>query len=310
MKGFNGMVWRRVLVATLLCAGLAFIAYLTWKYRSEIASQLASANVALALAAVGTLLLSNLGIALVFSELVNQEMPSRKPEGMVLMGTFLLSQIAKYVPGRVWGAVLQGAAVGPALSIHRLVRINVDLTAMAAVVTMGSALAFLGWIAWGAWVGLLALALTTAATGMIMVQRPSVWLHALLGRFLPRLRMAESPQHGASRASALGGTGVLLFVSGYCVGWLMLSMAVTGVSFEEGLHLTSMLSLSYLAGLLSMLPAGLGVREAFLLASSAWLKMDMASVTLLAIVTRLAMVAVDLLSMPIAGILLLLRRRT
>lgn len=296
------------MAAVLVCAGLGFIAALAWKFRLELATQFANLNVGLAMAATASLLVSNLGMGLIFSEFVQEE-TSADAGSARLTGTFLLSQIAKYVPGRVWGAVLQGVAVGHMLSVQRLIRINVDIAAIAVVVTGGAASAFIGWAAWNIWAGLLLLLLTIGLAYGVMVQRPSVRLHAFVARMIPKLRDDEPV--GRRRGRAVGGrgiAGVVLFVLGYCIGWLALVLAVTHGPLITGVRLTSMLSVSYLVGLLSMLPAGLGVREAFLVGSAAWMQVDLATMTMLAIITRLAMVLVDLLSLPIAAVLLLLRR--
>jgi uncharacterized membrane protein YbhN (UPF0104 family) len=71
-----------------------------------------------------------------------------------------------------------------------------------------------------------------------------------------------------------------------------------------------MLSLSYLAGVLTLLPAGIGSREAAMLALGGWLHVNIETTATLAIVSRLAMVAVDMVTASFGLTrLLLLRRR-
>ena len=125
-----------------MLAGFAFLVYLAWSGWPELRTLLQRLNLRWSILALLALLAANGGAAAVFAGL------SRRDLGVVaspgeLAGSFLMSQTAKYVPGRIWSVVLQAIVLRSRLSVAHLMLANTELALITLLLTLGTAVAFL-----------------------------------------------------------------------------------------------------------------------------------------------------------------------
>jgi len=287
--------FSKIAVFGLVLAGLAVVAVFGWEHRVDIVAIARDTDPVFAVVAVLMLALSNVGAGLAFSSIISRELGRAAPRMRVLLGVFLYSQVAKYVPGKVWGVVLQRQAVGPSLTIDRLLRVNLDLAVLSLSTTFGAAVVFASANLFGFPVGAIVGGIVLSLIWMGVAARPSVRIQQVLGWLSTRFRSSDpEPALPGLQADPRFALAIALAFSAYCVGWLVLVLAVSAQSVEVSLRVAAMLSLSQSVGILSLLPAGLGAREAFIVASSSWTYPDAAFMTFLAISSRLVMVLVDL----------------
>jgi hypothetical protein len=85
----------------------------------------------------------------------------------------------------------------------------------------------------------------------------------------------------------------------YAGGWIVLLAWGLAMPVDDSIKLTALLSVSYALGVLSLLPAGIGAREAAFVGLGHLMHADMPTLAAVAIVTRMVMILGDFASMPL-----------
>lgn len=170
---------------------------------------------------------------------------------------FLLSQAAKYVPGKVWGVVAQQALLGDQSRLSRVVGANV---AMAAILFSSQ-------------VALALAALLVPRVGMLASAMVGVAVSSLAGvsaAMLQRLHRAHAwrvlvpwARADIGRVTAVASLASLLLTA---TAWIALFGGGIGYGASEVVGWISISGASFVAGMLSVLPGGLGLREAVFVA--------------------------------------------
>jgi hypothetical protein len=292
--------WKHMAAAVLAAAGVAFLVALALREREAIAKAVMELDPVGGAAGLLLLIGSNVAAALLFADIAAPGASGglRRP---ALAGGFLFSQIAKYVPGRVWGVIVQGLLLGAGVSMRQLVVANIETTilVMGAVVGTGASLA--AWMLVGAWLGVLAFLLLWL--GLLVIVRTRIlamvtrWVQS---RFPARFQAAADV--AIPPPSRKGEPGILLacLLMLYAGGWLVLLGSGFGYGWDKSALLVSLLCFSYALGVLSLLPAGFGAREAAFVGLGHLLHADISMLASIAVLTRIAMVIVDLASLPVA----------
>ena len=131
-------------------------------------------------------------------------------------------------------------------------------------------------------------------------------LVGFLSRLLPSrkgLRDIAQSVHSGNTGWGLG-AGLLVYLLMYSSGWYLLAWVVLDFDTHSALKLVAVLSLSYVAGVVSLLPAGIAVREAAILFFGAVGNLKGVDMAAVAVLTRAAMMLIDIAS-TIAGATLL-----
>jgi len=214
-----------------------------------------------------------------------------------LIAVFLLAQAGKYAPGRIWSPFIQKFVLGEHIGISGIFLANIIvfgcvlfsqiLTAMVTLVYFYSGVIF---------------ATIAAALGLFV---PNAILIFLASTSLTKKWIFIDELSKISRRIELLRNIGLLFLSGiltwafFYIGWLKYSV-------DEGIALIGTTSVSVIAGYFSLLPAGLGVREAMFIAMKdfAW-PLPYEHMPQLAIQSRTFLFLVDALT-AVLGLLLLL----
>lgn len=303
-------LWRTLASSAVTGLAALFVAYLFVLHWADARLWMAAADPARIVVALAALLGSTIGSAILFSSGVEAHLRSeRRSDGRKLMASFLASQIGKYIPGRVWSVVLQRLLSGPALPTTVAILVNLELAGLAIALTIGAAITFVAWEILGFVAGLVVFISVIWGLNAALVFNVTAATATWLRRYFNRVSYAlPSKPTKPSRRRSQGRNGLLLYAIGYCVGWLCLIWAGEGGDFHSALRLSALLSLSYVVGVLSLLPAGLGAREAALLAMGAWLVPEPTVVAAIAVITRLAMLVVETAA-TLLGACLLMRSR-
>jgi uncharacterized membrane protein YbhN (UPF0104 family) len=293
--------WKKITAAALTLLGIGFLLALAWDQRDALSRVLLTLRPMGVGVAVLMLVASNASSATLFAVLARSH-GAPESRRSALAGGFMLSQVAKYVPGRVWGVVVQGLLMGAGASLRTLIVANVEvaLVVLGAVTAVGLALA--GGAVYGPWVSVLLLAGSwLALLGMVrgrflalVVARLQGWLPA---RF-QSVGAAAAPRCADTNDRWLPLALVCLLVF-YASGWLILLAWGLAMPLDDSIKLTALLSVSYALGVLSLLPAGIGAREAAFVGLGHLMHADMPTLAAVAIVTRLVMILGDFASLPL-----------
>jgi len=213
----------------------------------------------------------------------------------------LMSQVAKYAPGKIWGVVMQKALAPPTLSLARLASANVIAMLLVVAAQVAVFLAALAWRSSGFPLAVLALLASAVAIFTTLL---------FFARFLGEgRRIVVLPEAGPRWCGALAIAWLATAVT-LAAAWIALFAGAFGLSpslVAEGVMLSTA---SFIAGLASLVPAGLGVREAaFVWLGSLVSGAASAAVLTLALATRVYLVALDLLSASMGFLLRIVERR-
>ena len=198
---------------------------------------------------------------------------------------FMASQMLKYLPGRVWGLAAQKALLGDEATLKGVVGANIVLAGIVVGShVMGSISAWV-WMNFGPW-----LLPAVIAGGAALISLAALVLRLLAG-FSSWQWMAVWKKPAITRVMIIG--CVFASVSA-AAAWIMLLRGAVGYDWERSLSLYVSSSLSVIAGFFSLLPAGLGTREAALI----WLEglvpgIAPSEITAYAFVSRMWLLGLD-----------------
>jgi uncharacterized membrane protein YbhN (UPF0104 family) len=292
--------WKKITAAALTLLGIGFLLALAWDQRDALSRTLLTLRPMGVGVAVLMLVASNASSAMLFAVLARSH-GAPESRRSALAGGFLLSQVAKYVPGRVWGVVVQGLLMGAGASLRTLIVANVEvaLVVLGAVTAVGLALA--GGAISGLWVSLALLAGSwLALLGMVRGRFLAIVVAHLQGWLPARFQSvgAVDPR-GADTSDRWLPLALLCLLVFYAGGWIVLLAWGLAMPVDDSIKLTALLSVSYALGVLSLLPAGIGAREAAFVGLGHLMHADMPTLAAVAIVTRLVMVLGDFASLPL-----------
>lgn len=270
----------------------AWLLHASWPV---ITGMFAQAHWHLLLAAIALLAAANIESGVMFSSLV-QRLAGGDPSRSQVLSVFLVSQGAKYVPGRVWGVALQSALLRAACAPAAVVAANIEMAFLVLFATSGVGLAC--YVAWehGLIVGTGVLVMLLVAC-MAMIRLDSVRrLIRFAARLIPKVAGVAVPGQGPVRlAQASFVAYVLLYVAGW---WLMVTSAA-GFDGRHALAIVSVMSLAYVVGAVSMLPGGIGAREGTMVLLAPIISATHGDMAAVALLSRAVLLIVDML---LAGI--------
>ncbi|GAB2502210.1 hypothetical protein [Lysobacter humi (ex Lee et al. 2017)] len=291
---------RRGLVAIIAVATLVALVLAARQDAGWLGRLLGDARAREVWLAILSLTLGNAGAAVVVAELTGERTVAMR---FRIAGVYLASQVAKYVPGRVWTFLAQAAMLGK-IRPGTLLRANVELMVGLVVLITGAGLAGLFASRYGYPIAACVLVAAWIAASII-VGSQGMWRVVVrvpvIGRRLDGLGVTPDARHGM-RPDLLRAAGLGACLLGYCVGWGLLASIV--VPHGDPAALVAALSLSYLVGIISLLPAGIGAREASLLMMGPVMDIDSPDMAALALAARAVVLVVDIGLAAVAGVLL------
>ncbi len=290
---------RKVSSAILLAGGLLFMIR---ALRGQIA-ELASTAIAVPawaypaltlLATLTTLVTAALHAVVVASETMTPIDRAR------VRYAYAVSQLARYVPGKVFGVILETQMLAPSLSLRRVVSATLLQTLLIYAWASVVAIALLTALATGS---ARPVALAPTALALLWIAQRNRWLDRL--KFVLKSRDSDSDgpliATAQSRRCALESSMLLVlqWIPFFCI-WIIL------VGPSQGIAAALWLGASYLlasmgGSLLVLVPSGLIVREAAFVWLGGLGPYDLTASMLVAwaVIVRLALTLADLLTVPL-----------
>lgn len=300
----------RVLIRTaLFLSGAVLLAWMGWSARDEFIAVVRGASAPYLLAAVGLGVFYTMAQGRLLAYLFAKH-GTPEPAGMVV-AAFLVSQPGKYVPGKVWAAVMQSLVLGTSPSPGAIAISNVEL-ALIGVLHMAALGLMCLWLSYpivaattvlaGILVATLLIMLPPAAYGLILPTALKRWL---------RLNVTEGvalPMRAASAIVVSAMLMVLNLLASYCV------LLAVGDAIPQTQHwaVLAVFYLGFAASVLALpVPAGIGLREAAIVGLGLVLapQVDGALLVSIALLSRCWQLGIDAACLVAGGVYLTVVRR-
>lgn len=292
-------------IALLLC-GVVVISWLTWSASDDLAVVLKNVRPEYLLGAILIGILFTLVYGALFSQLVKKH--GSKADTRDLVAAFLLSQPGKYIPGKIWPAIMQSLALKNPNSFAGIAIANVELVAIAIaqMTTLGIACLWLH----HPLVALIALVFGLILSATIILLPTTILLHRISSRLTTQLRIY--PPEKCNQYSPFWSAFLL---SGAAIGfnltaslWVLFA-AGPSITQEAYAPILAALYLAFAASLLVVpIPAGVGVREAATVGVGFMVAPEIPSTMLIsiALLTRCWQLLVDAACLGLGTIMLIL----
>jgi len=296
------MNYKKILRIGLFWIGICFVLWLAVHSWESIQGSLRSVNWLLFCLSVIVALISNIVASAIFWNLLlkhNVDVGFRRTIKLFLMG-----QIAKYIPGKVWVIAHQvsslqkeGVALGVAMANIELMMIIVIMVSLISIALIAS------------------FSSIPAAVLILFVGVFVVWMfikNNLLSwglRLFPRLGKNEGEVKNAAGA-AFGFWGVascyMAFIILYLASYVLMLNSVFGFSHGESAVYIAALSLAWVVGLAAFIvPGGIGVREVLfmVIAGAIGQGVDASVLASIAVISRAWLIVQDFMGVGVALLL-------
>jgi len=295
----SGARIRNILRLTLLVTGLGVVLWLAWTARADVAHLVSTIKPGWSVAAVLLGVALNILQGIVFSVLLRKH--GTPGTAVAHIEAYLLSLVGKYLPGGIWAAVSQAAAIPTPGSLRAVLLVNLELAAINILLLTGIGVASIPSLP------LIGSSLVVCATCVLLAitlrqQIMTIVLNMIAQQF-PRLRISV-PGESAAPPTWPSAVRFAIAMLALCAAT---SIAVILASGQASLNavpaVLALLCLGWTAGLIAIpVPAGIGVREASTLALWTILPNSLARGAVIAvmILVRVWQLAVDLLSFGLA----------
>ncbi len=294
-------VFRNVASRTLVLLGIIFIAYVGIRYWEELSLAFIDFDHALFVLSVAAGVLGNLGIALLFRSLLAKH--NLTIGAWDAASLFYVSQVTKYVPGKIWGLLYQASRVEGLTGSIAILFSNIELMAIAGFTNVVIAIAILSARTYPA------VSVVTLFLGI------GITCYAARANPLRFARQYLDKKFGTALPDEIMASGTFLFdLFAYwlCSGlFIVANLALLSAFFDlqtvSILHLIAYLQLAWaISVLFVVMPAGIGIREViFLLLAGGSTQHYEGLLVTVAIVSRVWQVTMDLAG---AALVFVLRR--
>ncbi|HED12103.1 MAG TPA: hypothetical protein ENI62_00325 [Gammaproteobacteria bacterium] len=292
----------------LLVSGLVFILFLVQRSWGQLVELLRQADWLLFVVSIFVGITGILASSMLFRILLKKyglDVPSGLAHRI-----FFYGQVAKYVPGKIWGIMYQVAAVGKQGASIGITSANLDLMLVSIFMNLSIAAALIVFPV--SMLGAVGILLSGAA--MALVASGSHFSGEVFRRLIPKSYVQSpvlSPPDWKVLSVKVGAYFVTVFVTSLLSYYLMMN-AVFGFTLQESATYMAYLILSWVVGVFAFLvPAGVGVRELVFITVGTTM-MDGISIELLvsiALISRCWQIAQDLVVAAIVSVLGVIRIR-
>ena len=296
---------RRPLLTNIILLGvLAWFAWALYVGRDEVDSLLTGGRWPVAALSIVVLVVANALAGAIYASCMGSGSAVRKKR-TVIIGAFLLSQLAKYLPGRIWSIVMQMSLLSMPGASARVLSANLELVLANMIIVTGVGIAALCGVYAGTITAVAMLSVSVLiAAGALRFRFADRLIDVLCRRFpslAHRLRLDVVDGHrllpevcGAHPADHLCQIILLAaYALCYALGWGLLIVALLGVPEVRAFGVLAVMSLSHLVGVASLLPGGVGARELSMVLLAPAVDSAPSQMVLLAAASRAAILLVD-----------------
>lgn len=251
---------RTIYRSILFLCGIAVIGWLAWDARIDLAEVFASVRPGLFFAAILLGVMLTVAQGLLFARLLAKH--GTEADTQEIIASFLLSQPGKYIPGKVWSAVMQSLALRRESHFAEIAIANIELMIVAMVQMTMLGIAAL-------WIRLPFASAAALGSGMVLCVAIIMLPTRLLFRRLPariaaifNINIISEQRQSITTWSAIGLSG-LIFGLNLAASICLLSAAGASITHNEYAPILATLYLAFAASFLAVpVPAGIGIREA------------------------------------------------
>ena len=288
----KNFVLRPEVRALLGAAATALLLLVAWQQRHQLLAMLHSASPPWLVASIFLGILANsLTGGLLHLFLRHHGVEVRLPAAARLQ---LIAQLGKYIPGKVWGSILQAQVTGSQkLGSFLLAGLELSIYLMLGLAGLGLSLLAFSRFPWVAFLlAIAAIGVPSAIANRAAVPRMALRFSRPSNAYGSQDAIHPQP---ASHFAMAGAIHAIVHLASI----LALLVGILGADREVLVVGTASLLLSWVVGNLAVIfPSGIGAREVAFVAIAHWLSMpaDVATITLIAILARVAQVAQDLVT--------------
>ena len=300
---FNDKVSYRI---SLFVCGALVIVWLAWIARDDLLTISRNVRPGYFLAAVLLGVVFTIVQGVLFAQLMVKN--GSNSNLCELVSAFLLSQPGKYIPGKVWPAVMQSLALRDLSNFTGIAIANIELFAIAMVQMVALGLACLS--LHSPFIMLTALFCGLALSTIIVLLPTTAILNRISARlaiFL-QINMSEKHYYLSSSWSATLLCGIAI-ICNFFASLGVLFAAGSSIIYQQYGPVLSCLYLAFAASLLAVpIPAGVGVREAATIGIGFLVAPEVSSAILIsiALLTRCWQLLVDALCLGLGAMILAL----
>ena len=284
---------KNIIKLSLFLVGLAFVLLLVRESWDEVSALFVRIKIIEYVIAILIGVFSNTLLALLFNRLLNKH-------GVVLSDRFtlkiyMLGQIAKYIPGKVWGIAYQISQVKNISSATAVVLANLELMLGTMLMTTVVAIAIFSSLIYIPLAVIITLLGLTAFLSLYSTKIIHIIASKFITKYKDKLRL-ENIEY--IQTSLL--TGAIFFIL-FCITYIFSYAYMLNAAFDYSLHdsliYIALLSLAWLAGVfVFIVPNGMGVRELVFVVTSGYVIQELSIEVLLsmAILSRITQIIQEL----------------
>jgi hypothetical protein len=287
---------KRTASIVLMTAGTVFILVLVVQSRDQLVALLHSADWLLLAASALVGISSMIVTSIFFGYLLEKHalvLPSQDVNKM-----FFYGQIAKYIPGKIWGILYQTTAVNIEGATKAIGAANVDLMIISIITSISMAAALIA----NEMSIYLAIVMFFAGMYATVIASNSSLSGNAVGWMIDKVGIGTSRKtHEQKHRSAITATPIIIY---YTMIWItsllayyLMMHAVFSFTFGEVVTYVAYLMLAWVVGVFAFLaPAGLGVRELIFITFGAYMipDVEVSMLATIALVSRLWQVLQEL----------------
>lgn len=287
---------KKKISGLLFVIGFLFILYLVKKSWLDISNLILQLNKIDFTIAIIIGVLNNVVLAILFNRLLRKHAVNISER--LTLKIYMAGQIAKYVPGKIWGIAYQISHFEGLPNATGVVLANFELMLGAMYMTCIVAITIICFFVNKFLAVIVALSGLIAFTSLYKSNIASNFIRKLLTKFNVKIGLAEI-EHMPNNYFA-GAIFYILFCSAYVFSFVYMLNAAFEFSFEESLVYIALLSLAWIGGVLVfVVPHGMGVRELIFVVTSGYIIQAPSMEVLLsiAILSRLTQIIQELVGL-------------
>lgn len=264
----------------LFLLGLVFVMYLSQDIWPSLITAVASANMPLFLLSIGIGIFCNFVMAVCFNRLLAKQ--GVEISDRLAVKICFIGQIAKYVPGKIWGMVYQASHLPGLAGFRGVVLANIEMMmlslGMTLLVAVGLFASFVDW-------RISVLVLLLGLVGFLFFYKRNFM--GLLIKILPD-RWSNAPSDCSKQSyhprNVDGAIFYVIYCSAYISSYFLLLYSAFSMSAMDIIMVTALMAASWVGAALTLIvPAGMGVRELLFILAGEIVLPDIPSEDLIAI---------------------------